>query len=219
MIILNECSGIYRIDCNGECVYVGQSINLKSRKSSHLRKLRNNNHYNIYLQRLYNKYGENFIFNKIEECEPQNLTEREMFWVKQLKPKCNMQIPSDSTYFTITEESRKKMSLATKSRMTNEMKKKISERTKEAMHRPDVWNKFIQGQNSKGYKEPWNKGLRGTSKQPTAKKVYCKELNMTFNSAYAAGIYLGAKNGKGVSRVCLGQRNKYKNMHFEYVNE
>ena len=66
MIILNECSGIYRIDCNGECVYVGQSINLKSRKSSHLRKLRNNNHYNIYLQRLYNKYGENFIFNKIE---------------------------------------------------------------------------------------------------------------------------------------------------------
>ena len=127
MIILNECSGIYRIDCNGECVYVGQSINLKSRKSSHLRKLRNNNHYNIYLQRLYNKYGENFIFNKIEECEPQILTEREMFWVKQLKPKCNMQIPSDSTYFTITEESRKKMSLATKSRMTNEMKKKISQ--------------------------------------------------------------------------------------------
>ena len=78
MIILNECSGIYRIDCNGECVYVGQSINLKSRKSSHLRRLRNNNHYNIYLQRLYNKYGENFIFNKIEECEPQILTEREM---------------------------------------------------------------------------------------------------------------------------------------------
>ena len=42
---------------------------------------------------------------------------------------------------------------------------------------------------------------------------------MTFNSAYAAGIYLGALNGKGVSRVCLGQRNKYKNMHFEYINE
>lgn len=216
---MNEHSGIYRIDCQGECIYVGQSINLRSRKSSHLRKLRNNNHYNIYLQRLYNKYGSDFIFSEIEECDPKDLTEREMFWIQKLNPKCNMQIPSDSTYFTITEESRKKMSQATKSRMTDAMKKKISEKTKQAMHRPDIWQNFIKGQKSKINKAPWNKGLRGVMCAPNKKKVYCEELDMIFESAYAAGLYLGAQNGKGVSRVCLGQRNKYKNMHFKYIDE
>lgn len=216
---MDECSGIYRIDCNGECIYVGQSIDLKSRKGSHLRKLRQNKHYNIYLQRLYNKYKNDFVFTKIEECDPENLTKREMFWVNELKPRCNMQIPSDSTYFTITEESRKKMSMASKSRMTDEMKKKISEKTKEAMHRPDVWQNFISGQNNKKKKTPWNKGLKGIMKAPNRKSVYCEELNMIFESAYEAGLYLGAKNGKGVSRVCLGQRNKYKGMHFKYIDE
>lgn len=216
---MENCCGIYRIDCNGECIYVGQSINLRARRASHLRKLRKNTHYNIYLQRLYNKYGGNFIFNKIEECSPENLTKREMFWIKELNPKCNMQIPSDSTYFTITDELRNKMSIISKSRMTLEMKKKISERTKEAMHRPDVWKNFVNGQNNKTNKVPWNKGLRGTSKQSNSKMVYCEELNMTFRSAYAAGIYLGAKDGKSISRTCLGKRNTYRNMHFKYINE
>lgn len=49
---MGECSGIYKINCNDVCV--GQSINLKSRKAFHLRKLRKNVHYNKYLQRLYN---------------------------------------------------------------------------------------------------------------------------------------------------------------------
>lgn len=216
---MDNCSGIYRIDCNNECVYVGQSINLKSRKNFHLRKLRQNKHHNIYLQRIYNKYSDKFIFTKIEECQPELLTKREMFWINELNPKCNMQIPSNSTYFTITEESRKKMSIATKKRMTNEMRKKISEKTKEAMHRPDVWQNFINGQNNKSKKEPWNKGLKGITKAPNRKRVYCIELDMIFESAYAAGLYLGAKNGKGISRVCLGQRNKYKNKHFKYINE
>ena len=215
---MENCSGIYKIVCNGECIYIGQSINLRDRKSSHLRRLRKNNHYNIYLQRLFNKYKDNFIFEKIEECEPDKLTEREMFWINKLKPICNMQIPSDSTHFTITEQSRKKMSEVSKRRMTDEMKKKISEKTKEAMHRPDVWKNFINGQNNKKNKTAWNKGLTGVTTPPNKKEVYCYELNMTFESAYAAGIYLGAKNGKGVSRVCLGQRNKYKNMHFKYIN-
>ena len=111
---MDECSSIYKINCNDVCVYVGQSINLKSRKASHLRKLRKNVHYNKYLQRLYNKYKETFVFSKLEECSPDLLTEREMYWIEELKPKCNMQIPSDSTHFTITEQSRKKMSKISK---------------------------------------------------------------------------------------------------------
>lgn len=214
---MEKCCGIYRIDCNNKCLYVGQSINLLSRKNSHLRKLRKNIHYNVYLQRMYNKYKENFVFTKVEECKPEKLTEREMFWISKLHPKCNMQVPSDSTYFTVTEESRKKMSEISKKRMTPEMKQKISERTKEAMHRPETWNNFIIGQKSKGYKVPWNKGTHGLVKASNRKKVYCCELDKVFESAYSAGIYLGAKNGKGVSRVCLGQRKTYKGLNFEYI--
>lgn len=216
---MDNCSGIYRIDCNGECLYIGQSINLRERKGSHLRKLRNNKHYNIYLQRMYNKYSDKFVFSKIEECKPEKLTEREMFWIAEMKPKCNMQIPSDSTYFTVTEKVRQKMSVISKSRMTPEMKKKISIKTKEAMQRKDVRDNFIRGQNNKKNKIPWNKGLKGLSYSVNRKKVYCKELDMVFESAYATGLYLGAENGKGVSRVCLGQRKTYKNMHFIYIDE
>ena len=216
---MDECSGIYKINCNDVCVYVGQSINLKSRKASHLRKLRKNVHYNKYLQRLYNKYKETFVFSKLEECAPDLLTEREMYWIEKLKPKCNMQIPSDSTHFTITEQSRQKMSKISKDRMTPEMRKKISEKTKEAMHRPEVWNNFLEGQRNKKNKTAWNKGLRGTNPSSNRKRVYCVELDLIFESAYAAGIYLGAKNGKGVPRVCLNQRNTYKKLHFEYIDK
>lgn len=216
--MLENCSGIYKITYNDKCLYVGQSINLKSRRGSHLRRLRKGNHYNIYLQRLYNKYGDYFIFDIVEKCPPSLLTQREMFWVSKLKPICNMQIPSDSTYFTVSEESRKKMSRISKARMTPEMKKKISEKTKEAMSRPDVRKNFIDGQNNKKNKTPWNKGLKGVTKAPNRKAVYCKELNKYFESAYAAGLFLGSINGKGVSRACLGGRKTYKGMHFKYVN-
>ena len=111
------------------------------------------------------------------------------------------------------------MSKISKERMTPEMRKKISEKTKEAMHRPEVWNNFLEGQRNKRNKTPWNKGLRGVNVSPNRKRVYCIELDLIFESAYAAGIYLGAKNGKGVSRVCLSQRNTYKNLHFEYIDK
>ena len=87
------------------------------------------------------------------------------------------------------------------------------------MQRKDVRDNFIRGQNNKKNKIPWNKGLKGLSYSVNRKKVYCKELDMVFESAYATGLYLGAENGKGVSRVCLGQRKTYKNMHFIYIDE
>lgn len=210
--------GIYEIILNGACLYVGQSINFRDRKNSHLRKLRKGNHYNLYLQRLYNKYGKDFVFNKIEDCEKELLTKRELYWIDKKKPICNFQIPKDSTHFTIKEETRKKMSAISKSRMTKEMREKISKETRIAMARPDVRENFLKGQKNKKNKTPWNKGIKGLE-APNKKQVYCLELNKFFDSAYEAGIYVGAKNGKGVSRVCLGQRNKYKNMHWEYTNK
>ena len=77
-----KISGIYKIEClvNGK-VYVGQSINIKRRFKTHKSQLRNNTHINNYLQRAWNKYGEeNFTFEIIEECN-KNISETEIYWI------------------------------------------------------------------------------------------------------------------------------------------
>ena len=83
--------GIYKIEnkVNGKC-YIGQSINIKRRWEIHRSELKNNTHYNQYLQKAWNKYGENnFNFSIIEECDHNKLDEREMFWVKQYNSYAN----------------------------------------------------------------------------------------------------------------------------------
>lgn len=75
--------GIYLITCKptGK-VYVGQSKNIKVRKSQHLSKLIAGQHYNSYFQNAFNKYGrENFSFRVLENCKDEILTEREEFWI------------------------------------------------------------------------------------------------------------------------------------------
>lgn len=77
-------SGIYKCTCigNGK-IYVGQSVDLKLRKSMHQSMLKHNRHYNSYLQRSYNKYGEDsFIWEVIEYCEKDKLNQREIFWIE-----------------------------------------------------------------------------------------------------------------------------------------
>lgn len=83
--------GIYKIEniINGKC-YIGQSINIKRRWEIHRSELKNNTHYNQYLQKAWNKYGENsFNFSIIEECDHNKLDEREMFWVKEYNSYAN----------------------------------------------------------------------------------------------------------------------------------
>lgn len=74
--------GIYKITntLNGK-VYIGQSINVQERFYEHKRKLRLQQHFNKYLQNAYNKHGEYFEFEVIEECDVSDLDKREMYWI------------------------------------------------------------------------------------------------------------------------------------------
>lgn len=59
-LILNQINGKY---------YIGSTTNWKKRKRSHFKQLRKGIHHSLYLQRAFNKYGENnFIFILIETC-------------------------------------------------------------------------------------------------------------------------------------------------------
>lgn len=80
--------GIYKITnkINGK-TYVGQSIDIKRRFNEH-RYISSES--NESLKLAYKKYGrENFEFEVIEECSEEMLNEREIYYIKILKPKYN----------------------------------------------------------------------------------------------------------------------------------
>ena len=84
-------TGIYKIvnKINGK-VYVGQSVNMKNRYAQHLNSLRKNEHYNRYLQRSFNKYKEkSFYAEVVEFCEPEELNQKEKYWIKKFKSEYN----------------------------------------------------------------------------------------------------------------------------------
>ena len=85
-----KVSGIYAIVnsarptiyCQFGKPYVGQSVFIGSRLKSHIRNLKKQTHANTYLKKSWNKYGESvFNFYFIENVAPDNLTERENFWI------------------------------------------------------------------------------------------------------------------------------------------
>lgn len=78
--------GIYMIlNNNNGHAYIGQSIDIERRIQQHVHSLTNNCHYNQYLQRAWNKYGEkNFSFLILEECDVKLLDSAETFWINFL---------------------------------------------------------------------------------------------------------------------------------------
>lgn len=83
-----ENCGIYKITniINQKC-YIGSSKNITKRWYEHKRRLRKGTHHSEYLQRSFNKYGEeNFIFTVLELCEPNELLVFEQRYFDEIKP-------------------------------------------------------------------------------------------------------------------------------------
>jgi group I intron endonuclease len=79
-------SGIYCFEnlINGK-KYIGQADKLRDRVGHHRSSLRGGYDGCIALRNSWNKYGEdNFDIYLIEECHPELLDEREIFWIKEL---------------------------------------------------------------------------------------------------------------------------------------
>lgn len=85
-------SGVYIIsnNLNGH-KYIGSSINFQTRKKTHLIELKANKHHSQYLQRAWNKYGEqNFTFEVLEICKIEYLIEREQHYIDTINPEYNI---------------------------------------------------------------------------------------------------------------------------------
>jgi group I intron endonuclease len=74
-------SGIYFIQnkTNGK-VYIGSTLDFSKRWHMHRKQLKNGNHANIFLQRSFNKYPEQFEFGILELCNRNELIIKEQFY-------------------------------------------------------------------------------------------------------------------------------------------
>lgn len=87
---LKQITGIYKIEnkVNGK-VHIGQSINIRKRFIEHRYRAfddKDEKTYGLYLYSAIRKYGtRNFSFSIIEECAPEMLNEREIYWISFYK--------------------------------------------------------------------------------------------------------------------------------------
>lgn len=107
-----DCAGVYKIESktSGK-FYIGSAINLRKRRNRHFSELNKNNHYNIHLQRAWNKYGRtDFTFNVVLICDAQNMFIYEQMAVDSLKPQYNIRLKVESNNgLTVTPERKKKV--------------------------------------------------------------------------------------------------------------
>lgn len=124
-------SGIYSItNLITKQRYIGYSVNINNRKSSHFSSLNLKKHKNAYLQSSYNKYGSsNFNFEILEYCGCKFLPEREHFWV--LHYKSNVRKYGYNIQTTGVLNTVRIMSKETKNKISKKHKgKKVSEETR-----------------------------------------------------------------------------------------
>lgn len=88
-------TGIYEIrNIINNNYYIGSAKNINRRWDRHRSGLRHNKHENVYLQRAWNKYGEEkFTFKVVEECDVSKLLTLEQKYLN-LKPEYNIGITS-----------------------------------------------------------------------------------------------------------------------------
>lgn len=109
--------GIYSIrNVVNNKVYIGSSVNIKKRINRHKNDLKSNIHSNEHLLKSFNKYGiDNFIFSIIEECNKEDLIDREIYYINfydslDYKKGYNLSIPVEHPVMKAREKYRNALS-------------------------------------------------------------------------------------------------------------
>lgn len=92
-------SGVYRIiNIANNKTYIGSSVDIKKRLSSHFNSLRKKNHANSHLQRSFNKHGEDrFMTEVLIKCPIEELIALEQYLMDYYKPEYNIAKIAGST--------------------------------------------------------------------------------------------------------------------------
>lgn len=111
--------------------YIGQSRDIRHRWMEHKSYLRKGNHKNLYLQRSWNKYGEeNFSFDILEICPIDKLNEREVWNIKYFDTMNNgfNQNSGGDVNLHISEETRQRLIDSHLARHDKQTKERIEHR-------------------------------------------------------------------------------------------
>lgn len=227
-------TGIYKIlnKINGK-FYIGSSVDVDNRFYCHKSRLRNNNHWNVKLQRAYNKSNINdFIFTILENCDSEVLLKREQHYIDTFKPWYNIAKSSSAPMFG------KKHSKATIKKMsgkvpwnlgvprTKEEIKLMSERCKETFktmsaYKRKKWIDKIKanpGLYWKGKKLPQEtKDKISLHWRTTMKKIECSNGKI-YSTQLEAAKDLNVKQGH-ISEALKGIRGDVKQLRFRYANQ
>jgi len=184
----NKISAIYIItNIKNEKIYVGQTHDLRKRWNEHKRKLNNNVHVNIHLQRAWNKYGaKNFKFLILEYCDIEQLNEREQHYIniymsKNICYNIASSVLKTTLGLKMSEEARQKISDASKKRPRKphsaETKRKISEAHKGMKASEGMRQKISAINKGKVFSEDHKRKISEALKGKTVSQETCHKIS------------------------------------------
>jgi group I intron endonuclease len=235
-LVPNEKTGICK-------VYIGSSINIKSRKNQHLSELRKGSHSNTHLQRAFKRdKEENFKWELIKstrKIEDKKLLKEELLKYENLElnkykkedgtidhNKCyNILVNAGSNLGSkLTEETKNKMSLMHKGKaMPEETKEKISKANKNKIFSIEHKNKLSKINLGKKLSEETKKKISVKMKNISkaeilGKKVINLDTKKVFETILQAAEYYNMKYSNNISCVCKGNRKTSGGYRWAYIN-
>ena len=166
--------------------YIGQSKNIQKRWTEHKWSLNNNVHDNDYLQKAWNKYGEDsFTFSILEECNIQQLDAREIYYIQYFK----------------THERKNGYNLRGGGGRVGDMAPEVIEKLS-GKNNP-MFGKHHTEETKKKLSD-MRKGVYANENHPRCKSVYCIELNQVFWGAKEVEKLYGI-SGSNICNCCKGK--------------
>lgn len=229
--------GIYSIEnIINHKKYIGQSVDIKHRWYCHRSDLKNKKHDNDYLQKSWDKYGEeNFQFKILEQCPRDMLNEKERYYIdlyNTMNRDCGYNLKSggqDCNY--VTDDVKRKISAGNKRYYAEHPEARVqrSNAAYEQWQNPDIKAKIL-GENNGMYgkthsqeaREKISKAQKGrVSKHRNTTPVFCVELNRLFVDAVTACDEIGLNKTRAgnIHEACKGIRNRKTvgGYHWKYI--
>lgn len=236
---MNKQLGIYIIlNLENGKFYIGSSMNIYLRLCKHKTELRSGRHVNDYLQKSWNKYGEQaFLFKEIEYCKIDDLISREQYWLnfhQTFKRDIGyniLEIANSSLGYKHTEENKfvlKEIARVKWENMTAEEDR--LERERLSSLRKGV---LISKEHYKKLREGWEKAdvpnnpkRIEASKKANFEKIskpliqFDREGNFIneFHNSIIASKSLGVKDHTSINKACQGKRKSAHGFVWKYKN-